>query len=251
MLAFTIRNSLKHSCRQLSSSISNHNLKIDPLQEAALNEQCFLVDNNDKVVGTASKKDCHLVKPDGSLPLHRAFSVFLFNKSGDLLLQKRADEKVTYPGHYTNSCCSHPIADVVGENDENNAVGIKRAAQRRLNYELGIPIKYLSLEKFTYLTRIKYMDRGNGKWGEHELDYVLIFRDDIPISPNPNEISEISFVSNKEILSYLSNIGEPLTPWFSLMLKYRLKHWWDNLENINQFIDHNNILEFGADGTLQ
>ncbi|KAF5308150.1 hypothetical protein FQR65_LT06330 [Abscondita terminalis] len=243
MLGFTLRNILKTNYRQLSSSVYNQKLKIDPLQEAALKEQCFLLDNDDKIIGTASKKECHQVKPDGSIPLHRAFSVFLFNKSGDLLLQKRADEKVTYPGHYTNSCCSHPIADVAGEDEEKDALGIKRAAQRRLNYELGIPINYLPLEKFNYVTRIKYMDCGNGEWGEHEIDYVLFFQDDVPLNPNPNEISEITFVSNNEILSYLSKSGGPLTPWFSLILKYRLKQWWNSLNNLGQFVDHRNILE--------
>lgn len=67
---------------------------IDPKQEAALNEKCFLVNNEDKVIGHATKRECHQVQKDGCIPLHRAFSVFLFNKKGDLLLQKRAAEKV-------------------------------------------------------------------------------------------------------------------------------------------------------------
>lgn len=68
---------------------------MDPQQEAALKENCFLVDKNDKVIGTASKRECHAVRPDGTIPLHRAFSVFLFNMKGDLLLQKRAETKVS------------------------------------------------------------------------------------------------------------------------------------------------------------
>lgn len=67
---------------------------IDPTQEASLKETCFLVDTTDKVIGKASKKECHAVINNKCPPLHRAFSVFLFNKKGDLLLQKRSDEKV-------------------------------------------------------------------------------------------------------------------------------------------------------------
>ncbi|KAJ8948085.1 hypothetical protein NQ318_008436 [Aromia moschata] len=98
------------------------------------------IDEKDNIIGQASKRDCHLVQKNGDLPLHRAFSVFLFNKKGHLLLQKRSAQKITYPGAYTNSCCSHPLADFPGEDEERNAMGIKRAAQRRLNYELGIPV---------------------------------------------------------------------------------------------------------------
>ncbi len=70
--------------------------------------------------------------------LHRAFSVFLFNKEGKLLLQQRADEKITFPGYYTNTCCSHPLA-TPDERDETGHIGVRRAAQRKLAHELGIP----------------------------------------------------------------------------------------------------------------
>ena len=69
--------------------------------------------------------------------LHRAFSVFLFNANNELLLQQRSDSKITFPGHYTNTCCSHPL-NTPGELDETNAIGVKRAAQRKLYHELGI-----------------------------------------------------------------------------------------------------------------
>ena len=69
--------------------------------------------------------------------LHRAFSVFLFNTRGELLLQQRSDAKITFPGHWTNTCCSHPLS-VAGELEETEAMGVKRAAQRKLQHELGI-----------------------------------------------------------------------------------------------------------------
>lgn len=78
-----------------SSLTKTKEQNLDPIQEAFLKERCFLVDENDKIIGNASKKECHLVSKQGDILLHRAFSVFLFNKKGDLLLQKRSSQKVS------------------------------------------------------------------------------------------------------------------------------------------------------------
>lgn len=94
MFSTPIHNSIKVLGRLFSSSVIKPKITLDSLQEAALKENCFLVDENDKIIGKATKKECHLVKPDGSIPLHRAFSVFMFNSRGDLLLQKRSPMKV-------------------------------------------------------------------------------------------------------------------------------------------------------------
>lgn len=68
----------------------------------------------------------HLInKKDGSLMRHRAFSVFLFNSESKLLLQKRSDEKITFPGYWANTCCSHPLS-VPGETETENDLGVKR-----------------------------------------------------------------------------------------------------------------------------
>ena len=64
------------------------------LQNEAMNENCLLVDENDNIIGQSSKKDCHLVQSNGSVKLHRAFSVFLFNSKGEMLLQRRSPYKV-------------------------------------------------------------------------------------------------------------------------------------------------------------
>lgn len=97
MLSLSVRNAIQKTLGRLLSSSMAHAKErvIDPIQEAALNEKCFLVDVNDKVIGHGSKRNCHLVAPDGSVPLHRAFSVFVFNPKGQLLLQKRSSEKVS------------------------------------------------------------------------------------------------------------------------------------------------------------
>lgn len=94
MLSLTVRTCVQKIVgRNFSSSLARKCKEMDPIQKSLLDEKCFLVDMNDKVIGHASKRDCHLVQ-NNDIPLHRAFSVFLFNKKGDLLLQKRSSEKV-------------------------------------------------------------------------------------------------------------------------------------------------------------
>lgn len=155
--------------------------------------------------------------------------------------------QVTYPDCYTNSCCSHPIADVPGEDEERDALGVKRAAIRRLNYELGIPSESIPIENITYLTRILYKDPGNGKYGEHEIDYILFIQQDVQIDPNPNEISEISFVPLGQLEKFLPTLNSCLTPWFQLIIKHRLKLWWQNLNNLGEYKEHEKIFHLTAD----
>jgi isopentenyl-diphosphate delta-isomerase len=102
--------------------------------------------------------------------LHRAFSVFLFNDKNELLLQQRATEKITFPDMWTNTCCSHPlnIPGETGSNFTECVEGVKRAAQRKLDHELGIKKEQVPIEDFHFLTRIHYKAPSDGKWGEHE-----------------------------------------------------------------------------------
>lgn len=79
----------------ITSKNLHANVNVAPLQKTALEEKCILVDEFDKPIGEATKKYCHLITKEGSVPLHRAFSVFLFNANGDLLLQKRSSTKVS------------------------------------------------------------------------------------------------------------------------------------------------------------
>ena len=97
-----------------------------------------MVDEEDKVVGTRSKKECHLNTNISAGLLHRAFSVFLFDSRGHLLVQQRAREKITFPAMFTNTCCSHPLYREK-ELEEEGGRGVLRAAQRKLQQELGIP----------------------------------------------------------------------------------------------------------------
>ncbi|HNK86555.1 MAG TPA: isopentenyl-diphosphate Delta-isomerase, partial [Flavobacteriales bacterium] len=115
-------------------------------------EQVTLVNERDEVIGRMEKLEAHRVGA-----LHRAFSIFIFNREGRLLLQQRADGKYHSPGLWTNSCCGHPRP---GE-------PTMKAAQRRLHEELGIRCELT--EEFTFSYRAEF---GNGLI-EHELDHVF------------------------------------------------------------------------------
>lgn len=107
--------------------------------------------------------------------LHRAFSVFLFDEQNRLLLQQRATEKITFPDMWTNTCCSHPLAmpSETGASLTESVAGVKRAAQRKLDQELGIPAEQVPIDNFRFLTRIHYKAPSDGKWGEHESEFGL------------------------------------------------------------------------------
>jgi len=215
---------------------------IDPQQYALLNEPCILVDENDTNVGSASKKKCHLMQNGTSL-LHRAFSVFLFNTQGELLVHRRSDEKITFPGHYTNTCCSHPL-HTPQETVEKDALGVRVAAQRRLQIELGIPPEQAKPENITYLTRIHYASPSNGKWGEHEMDYILFMQADVNLSPNHNEVQDVRYVKREDFSTFLVSLDKqkiPITPWFRLISDKFLPLWWANLDKLHKFQDHDTI----------
>ena len=164
----------------------------DEEQIRLMEEVCIVLDNNDKPIGSASKKVCtpllsrfvllvhcvilisscegHLMKNINKGLLHRAFSVFLFNSENQLLLQQRASEKITFPDMWTNTCCSHPLGvpEETGDSLQAAVQGVRRAAQRKLDQELDIRKEQVPLENFKFLTRIHYLAPSNGKWGEHE-----------------------------------------------------------------------------------
>ncbi len=182
-----------HNASQSMTSDDHELQGYDEVQVRLMKEECIVLDDNDAPIGSASKKECmcerglapfnatahrssgHLIENIDKGLLHRAFSVFLFDSNNRLLLQQRAPEKITFPNMWTNTCCSHPL-DVPGETGAElvTAVeGAKKAAQRKLDQELGIKPKQVPLEKFRYLTRIHYKaPNGDGKWGEHESEYL-------------------------------------------------------------------------------
>lgn len=219
---------------------------LDATQVKLMEEECILVDENDKTIGSASKKVCHLLQNIEKGMLHRAFSVFLFNSKGELLLQQRAEEKITFPDHFTNTCCSHPLY-FEAELEEEDAIGVKRAAQRKLNHELGIKQDQVPVDAFHYLTRILYKAENvpkDDKWGEHEIDYILFIKSDVDITANHNEVKSYRFVSQKELKDIVDSAdskGMLLTPWFKLIVQTFLFKWWDKLDCISSQKDINTI----------
>lgn len=141
-------------------------------------EKIILVDRNDREIGTGEKLEVH-----ESGKLHRAFSIFIFNRKGELLLQKRASGKYHSGGLWTNTCCSHPRA---GER-------LKDAAHRRLKEEMGFdcPLK----EIFSFIYNVRF---NNGLY-EHELDHVFIGRCEGKPDPDPEECEEWKWVPLEEL----------------------------------------------------
>ncbi|XP_038654258.1 isopentenyl-diphosphate Delta-isomerase 1 isoform X2 [Scyliorhinus canicula] len=216
---------------------------LDEKQVRLLAEMCILIDENDKRIGADSKKNCHLNQNINKGLLHRAFSVFIFNSEGKLLLQQRSDAKITFPGCFTNTCCSHPL-NTETEIEEKDAVGVRQAAQRRLKEEFGIPVQQVPLEEMNYLTRIHYKAQSDGIWGEHEIDYIIFIQKDVSLKPDPNEIQSYCYVTKDELKNLLEkaeNNEVKITPWFKLIAEKFLFTWWDSLHNLKQFINHEKI----------
>lgn len=99
-------------------------------------------------------------------------------------------------------------------------------------------------DELRYLTRIHYKAQSDGIWGEHEIDYILFVQKDVTVDPDPNEIQSHCYVSKEELTQLLERAkrGEvKITPWFQLIADTFLYKWWDNLENLKSFEDHDKI----------
>ena len=161
--------------------------------DRAVPELVVLVDEYDNPIGTAQKSTVH----GSHTPLHRAFSVFLFDRSNRVLLQRRSARKATWPLWWSNSCCGHPLP---GESTE-------AAARRRLEQELGIS----KAELWTVVPHYRYRADYAGKV-ENEICPVLVaFTDQTP-KPNPAEVEEIRWVNWEELVLAADENSE-LTPW--------------------------------------
>lgn len=191
----------------------------------------------------------HLMKNIDEGLLHRAFSVFLFDSQNRLLLQQRASEKITFPDMWTNTCCSHPLGvpEETGAELEAAVQGVRRAAQRKLDQELGIKATQVPLANFQFLTRIHYKAPSDGKWGEHEskieisavnlskltpvlVDYILIIKSDVDHQANPNEVKDTEYVTQQDLRRMFENKSLKFTPWFKLICNTMLFEWWDHLD---------------------
>ena len=141
--------------------------------EVSQPDTLILVDEEDREVGSCEKVDCHI----GDGKLHRAFSVFLFNPNGELLIQQRSEQKMLWPLIWANSCCSHPR---LGEDTFD-------AAHRRIREELGVSCELQYLYKFVY--HASYGTTGS----EHENCWVFAGHFDGNLDINPDEIAGLAF----------------------------------------------------------
>ena len=210
-----------------------------------MSEEVILVDRNDTVLGSLSKVDAH--RGDGVL--HRAFSILLFDQEDRLLMQKRADHKITFPGIWANTVCSHPLSIPEELNHTNPVLGSKVAAQRKMQQELGIDIDTISTEDIHCITRMMYRARADDVWVEHELDHILFARapPNMKIEPNPNEISEFEWVTQEELEDWISENPKRtgvIAPWFRLIAENILPEWWGNLDGLPTLAD-DQIRDFG------
>lgn len=181
----------------------NHQHRIVSSEE----EELILVDNDDNEIGYASKARCH----NGKGVLHRAFSLFLFNEAGELLLQQRGAEKRLWPEFWSNSCCSHPRR---GET-------LDVATARRLSDELNITAELESIYRFSYQAGF------GGEGSEHELCHVYLGRTPMDVRPNDSEIAAIRFLSPEELDAEMGRHTHQFTPWF-------LQEWRELKENYRE-----------------
>ncbi len=172
-------------------------------------EQLILVDADDREVGYASKARCH----DGRGQLHRAFSLFIFNDVGELLLQQRSRAKRLWPGYWANSCCSHPRQ---GES-------MTQATARRLREELGMQCELHYLFKFQY--RADFEDLG----AEHELCSVYIGTTSAPVRANTTELESWRFVLPADLDRETADHPERFTPWLLIEWEHLRRDFGDRL----------------------
>jgi isopentenyl-diphosphate Delta-isomerase len=160
-------------------------------------EEIILVDENDEMVGTAAKLQAHL---EGRL--HRAFSVFVFNAQGQLLLQKRSRTKYHSAGLWSNTCCSHPRP---GEATD-------AAARRRLQEEMGFSCELREVFAFVYRAEL---DVG---LIEHEYDHVFVGRFDGEPRPCPGEVEGWRWGDVPSLLADLRDHPAEYTYWLRIAI---------------------------------
>jgi len=160
-----------------------------------MEQQVILVNEADEVIGVMEKMEAHRKGL-----LHRAFSVFIFDHEGRMLLHQRAEAKYHGGGLWTNACCSHPFP---GE-------GVEEAAARRLKEELGISTTLQPVFRFTYRAEVE-----NGLT-EHEYDHVFAGVYDGTFDPDPEEVAALAYYTLEEIEKKLEDEPQNFTAWFRI-----------------------------------
>jgi len=161
-------------------------------------EEVILVSSLDEEMGYMEKMEAHRLGL-----LHRAFSVFLFNSKGEMLLQKRALSKYHSGGLWTNACCSHPRK---GET-------IESAASRRTLEELGCEPELKKIHSFIYKAAL------DNDLIEYEFDHVLVGHYEGEMNLNPDEVSEVAFLPIDQIRQQIIDQPEQFTVWFKIIFE--------------------------------
>ncbi|QNM87070.1 isopentenyl-diphosphate Delta-isomerase [Polaribacter pectinis] len=167
-----------------------------------MEEQVVLVDEKDNKIGLMPKMEAH-----EKAVLHRAFSVFVFNEKGELMLQQRAASKYHSPLLWTNTCCSH----------QRDGEGNVEAGRRRLQEEMGFTTDLKEVFSFIYKAPF---DNG---LTEHELDHVLIGRFDDKPNINKEEVEDYKWMLLEDVQSDIENNPETYTAWFKIIFKESYK----------------------------
>ncbi|MFK8052586.1 MAG: hydroxymethylglutaryl-CoA reductase, degradative [Woeseiaceae bacterium] len=175
-------------------------------------EELVLVDENDNVTGHLPKADCH----HGDGILHRAFSLFIFNDQGEVLLQQRAADKRLWGGYWSNSCCSHPRR---GEQ-------MDEATHRRLHQELGCSADLRFVYKFQY--QASFGSAGS----ENELCSVYVGRLKDAVRANRTEVDQWQFLSPEAVDRWLAEDPDTLTPWFKMEWSRLRDEFGENLADL-------------------
>ena len=167
-------------------------------------EKVILVDAKDIPIGTMGKIEAHRKGL-----LHRAFSIFIVNVKGELLLQQRALHKYHSPGLWTNTCCSH----------QREGETTLEAGARRLQEEMGMQVPLTFLFSFIYNTSF---DNG---LTEHELDHVLLgISEDQPVI-NTDEVATWKWIDMEALAKDLSKNEKHYTVWFRIIFHRFFKHY--------------------------
>ena len=174
-------------------------------------QEVILVNGQDEALGTMEKMEAHRKGE-----LHRAFSIFIFDSEGRMLLQQRAAGKYHGSHLWTNACCSHPFP---GEKTA-------EAALRRLEEELGFITNLKEIFSFTYRAEVE-----NGLV-EHEFDHVFAGEYEGAVWPNEKEVENYEYLHMKTIASSLQEQPERYTTWFRIAFP-RIEAWWQQRYGIN------------------
>jgi isopentenyl-diphosphate delta-isomerase len=167
-------------------------------------QEVILVNEKDEAIGTMEKMEAHR---EGAL--HRAFSVFIFDKKGRMLLQQRASEKY-HGGHlWSNACCSHPYPEEKTD----------QAAIRRLEEEMGFITPLKEIFAFTYKSEVE------NDLIEHEYDHVYAGEYDGVIIANQAEVADYSYEDMEQIRWAIENQPGKFTSWFRIAFP-KIEAWW-------------------------